>query len=154
MLIKIVSIGTSPSSSLNELIDEYTSRVANFTKIEWVNYQIKSKDKNINLKKELESKKILSTVNKNSYVIALDEKGQSYNSSKFSTFIEQTIMHHSEIIFLIGGADGLSKTILESCNKVLSLSNLTFPHQLVKVLIIEQIYRGFSIINNLPYHRE
>ena len=87
MLIKIVSIGTSPSSSLNELIDEYTSRVANFTKIEWVNYQIKSKDKNINLKKELESKKILSTINKNSYVIALDEKGQLYNSSKFSTFI-------------------------------------------------------------------
>ena len=87
MLIKIVSIGTSPSSSLNELIDEYTSRVANFTKIELVNYQIKSKDKNINLKKELESKKILSTINKNSYVIALDEKGQLYNSSKFSTFI-------------------------------------------------------------------
>jgi len=119
-----------------------------------VNHQIKSKEKNIILKKELEAKKILSSINKNSFVIALDENGQSYNSCTFSTFLEQTMMHHSEIIFLIGGADGLSKDILKKCSKVISLSNLTFPHQLVKVLIIEQIYRGFSIINNLPYHRE
>jgi 23S rRNA (pseudouridine1915-N3)-methyltransferase len=119
-----------------------------------VNHQIKSKEKNIILKKELEAKKILSSINKNSFVIALDENGQSYNSCTFSNFLEQTMMHQSEIIFLIGGADGLSKDILEKCSKVISLSNLTFPHQLVKVLIIEQIYRGFSIINNLPYHRE
>ena len=154
MLIKIISIGSPPSSSVNTLIDEYTSRISNFTKIEWVNHQIKSKEKNILLKKELEAKKILSSINKNSFVIALDENGQPYNSRTFSTFIEQTMMHHSEMIFLIGGADGLSKDILKKCNKVLSLSSLTFPHQLVKVLIIEQIYRGFSIINNLPYHRE
>ena len=154
MLIKIISIGSPPSSSVNSLIDDYTSRVNTFTKIEWVNHQIKSKEKNIILKKELEAKKILSSINKNSFVIALDENGQSYNSCTFSNFLEQTMMHHSEIIFLIGGADGLSKDILEKCSKVISLSNLTFPHQLVKVLIIEQIYRGFSIINNLPYHRE
>lgn len=154
MLIKIISIGSPPSSSVNSLIDEYTSRVNTFTKIEWVNHQIKSKEKNIILKKELEAKKILSSINKNSFVIALDENGQSYNSCTFSNFLEQTMMHQSEIIFLIGGADGLSKDILEKCSKVISLSNLTFPHQLVKVLIIEQIYRGFSIINNLPYHRE
>ena len=154
MLIKIISIGSLPSSSVNSLIDEYTSRVNTFTKIEWVNHQIKSKEKNIILKKELEAKKILSSINKNSFVIALDENGQSYNSCTFSNFLEQTMMHQSEIIFLIGGADGLSKDILEKCSKVISLSNLTFPHQLVKVLIIEQIYRGFSIINNLPYHRE
>lgn len=154
MLIKIISIGSPPSSSVNALIDEYTSRVNTFTKIEWVNHQIKSKEKNIILKKELEAKKILSSINKNSFVIALDENGQSYNSCTFSNFLEQTMMHKSEIIFLIGGADGLSKDILEKCSKVISLSNLTFPHQLVKVLIIEQIYRGFSIINNLPYHRE
>ena len=154
MLIKIISIGSPPSSSVNSLIDDYTSRVNTFTKIEWVNHQIKSKEKNIILKKELEAKKILSSINKNSFVIALDENGQSYNSCTFSNFLEQTMMHQSEIIFLIGGADGLSKDILEKCSKVISLSNLTFPHQLVKVLIIEQIYRGFSIINNLPYHRE
>jgi 23S rRNA (pseudouridine1915-N3)-methyltransferase len=154
LLIKIISIGSPPSSSVNALIDEYTSRITNFTKIEWVNHQIKSKEKNILLKKELEAKKILSSITKNSFVIALDENGQPCNSNTFSTFIQQTMMHHSEMIFLIGGADGLSKGILEKCNKVLSLSNLTFPHQLVKVLIIEQIYRGFSIINNLPYHRE
>jgi 23S rRNA (pseudouridine1915-N3)-methyltransferase len=154
LLIKIISIGSPPSSSVNSLIDEYTSRVNTFTKIEWVNHQIKSKEKNIILKKELEAKKILSSINKNSFVIALDENGQSYNSCTFSNFLEQTMMHQSEIIFLIGGADGLSKDILEKCSKVISLSNLTFPHQLVKVLIIEQIYRGFSIINNLPYHRE
>jgi len=154
LLIKIISIGSPPSSSVNSLIDEYASRVNTFTKIEWVNHQIKSKEKNIILKKELEAKKILSSINKNSFVIALDENGQSYNSCTFSNFLEQTMMHQSEIIFLIGGADGLSKDILEKCSKVISLSNLTFPHQLVKVLIIEQIYRGFSIINNLPYHRE
>ena len=154
MLIKIIIIVSPPSSSVISLIEEYTSRVNTFTKIEWVNHQIKSKEKNIILKKELEAKKILSSINKNSFVIALDENGQSYNSCTFSNFLEQTMMHQSEIIFLIGGADGLSKDILEKCSKVISLSNLTFPHQLVKVLIIEQIYRGFSIINNLPYHRE
>jgi 23S rRNA (pseudouridine1915-N3)-methyltransferase len=68
--------------------------------------------------------------------------------------LEKIMLNHSNINFIIGGADGLDQTVLDKSNLVMSLSNLTLPHQLVKVFLIEQIYRSYSIINNLPYHRE
>jgi 23S rRNA (pseudouridine1915-N3)-methyltransferase len=154
LIIKIISIGSQPSKEINHLIKSYSHKVSAYSKIEWINLQLKSKDKNIKIKKELESQNILSKIDSNAFVISLDEKGQTFSSVEMSQQLEKIMLNHSNINFIIGGADGLDQAILDKSNMVMSLSNLTLPHQLVKVFLIEQIYRSYSIINNLPYHRE
>ena len=154
MIIKIISIGSQPSKEINYLIDSYSHKISTYSKIEWINLQLKSKDKNIKIKKELESQNILSKIDSNAFVISLDEKGQTFSSVEMSQQLEKIMLNHSNINFIIGGADGLDQAVLDKSNLVMSLSNLTLPHQLVKVFLIEQIYRSYSIINNLPYHRE
>jgi 23S rRNA (pseudouridine1915-N3)-methyltransferase len=154
LIIKIISIGSQPSKEINQLIDSYSLKVTAYSKIEWINLQLKSKDKNIKIKKELESQNILSKIDSNAFFISLDEKGQTFSSVEMSQQLEKIMLNHSNINFIIGGADGLDQAVLDKSNLVMSLSNLTLPHQLVKVFLIEQIYRSYSIINNLPYHRE
>ncbi len=154
MIIKIISIGSQPQKEINQLIDSYTQKVSAYSKVEWINLQLKLKDKNIKIKKELESQNILSKINSNAFIVSLDEKGQTFSSVELSQQVEKIMLNHSNINFIIGGADGLDQGILEKSNLVMSLSHLTLPHQLVKVFLIEQIYRSYSIINNLPYHRE
>ncbi len=154
MIIKIISIGSQPQKEINRLIDSYTQKVSAYSKVEWINLQLKLKDKNIKIKKELESQNILSKIDSNAFIVSLDEKGQTFSSVELSQQVEKIMLNHSNINFIIGGADGLDQGILEKSNLVMSLSYLTLPHQLVKVFLIEQIYRSYSIINNLPYHRE
>ena len=154
MIIKIISIGSQPQKEINQLIESYTQKISAYSKVEWINLQLKLKDKNIKIKKELESQNILSKIDSNAFVISLDEKGQTFSSVEMSQQLEKIMLNHSNINFIIGGADGLDQAVLDKSNLVMSLSNLTLPHQLVKVFLIEQIYRSYSIINNLPYHRE
>lgn len=154
MIIKIISIGSQPQKEINQLIESYTQKISAYSKVEWINLQLKLKDKNIKIKKELESHNILSKIDSNAFIVSLDEKGQTFSSVELSQQVEKIMLNHSNINFIIGGADGLDQGILEKSNLVMSLSHLTLPHQLVKVFLIEQIYRSYSIINNLPYHRE
>ena len=154
MIIKIISIGSQPQKEINQLIESYTQKISAYSKIEWINLQLKLKDKNIKIKKELESQNILSKIDSNAFIVSLDEKGQTFSSVELSQQVEKIMLNHSNINFIIGGADGLDQAVLDKSNLVMSLSNLTLPHQLVKVFLIEQIYRSYSIINNLPYHRE
>lgn len=154
MIIKIISIGSQPQKEINQLIESYTQKISAYSKVEWINLQLKLKDKNIKIKKELESQNILSKIDSNAFIVSLDEKGQTFSSIELSQQVEKIMLNHSNINFIIGGADGLDQGILEKSNLVMSLSHLTLPHQLVKVFLIEQIYRSYSIINNLPYHRE
>lgn len=154
MIIKIISIGSQPQKEINQLIESYTQKISAYSKVEWLNLQLKLKDKNIKIKKELESQNILSKIDSNAFIVSLDEKGQTFSSVELSQQVEKVMLNHSNINFIIGGADGLDQGILEKSNLVMSLSYLTLPHQLVKVFLIEQIYRSYSIINNLPYHRE
>jgi len=154
LIIKIISIGSQPQKEINQLIESYTQKISAYSKVEWINLQLKLKDKNIKIKKELESQNILSKIDSNAFIVSLDEKGQTFSSVELSQQVEKIMLNHSNINFIIGGADGLDQGILEKSNLVMSLSHLTLPHQLVKIFLIEQIYRSYSIINNLPYHRE
>lgn len=154
MLIKIISIGSPPSKEVENIILDYTKRLIPFSKVEWLNTTVKSKNKNIDVNKEIESKTILNSIKPGSYVIALDEDGESIKSRKLASLFEKIMLQTSEIIFVIGGADGLDQSVLEKSNYQLSLSSMTYPHQIVKIILIEQIYRAFSILNNQPYHRE
>jgi len=103
---------------------------------------------------ELEAKKIKAQIPNNSVVIVLDEHGQSLTSMGMADKIRSIELNYSHVTFIIGGADGVSQSLKKESHYLLKLSNMTFPHALVRVIILEQIYRAISIINNHPYHRE
>ena len=149
-MIKIICIGKIKDSKLKSLIDDYYKRISNYTSIQI----IELKDENENhdeLKRE--SKEIENYLDSKSYNIALDRLGKNIDSLKFSNLIDKTFISYSNINFIVGGSLGLDKNIINKCNIALSFSNLTFPHQLFRLMLLEQIYRSFKILNNERYHK-
>jgi len=100
-----------------------------------------------------ESRKLLAAVPKNSQLVVLDVLGRSVTTMKFSLMLEDWLQQGQDISIIIGGPDGVSDELLSKASLKLSLSGLTFPHPLVRVILLEQIYRAWSILNNHPYHR-
>lgn len=103
--------------------------------------------------KQKEGEKLLKYVSNSDYTIALDLKGKTLSSEEFAEKISDITMQASTINFIIGGSLGLSSEVLNACQYKLSFSKMTFPHQLMRLILIEQIYRGFRIINGYPYHK-
>ena len=103
--------------------------------------------------KEKEGQNIISHIKKDSYVIALDLTGKELDSVALSQKIENLSISNSSITFIIGGSLGLSKQVLNYCNEKLCFSKMTFPHQLIRIFLLEQIYRAFKIANNETYHK-
>ena len=145
-MIKIICVGKIKEDYLNNLINDYKTRITKYHKIEI----IELKDTNI----EDESKDILNHLNEKDYNICLDIKGEKYNSIEFSKLISDTIINgYGTITFIIGGSNGVNDSVKKLCNKRLSFSDLTFPHGLFRGVLLEQIYRSFKIINNESYHK-
>ena len=116
----------------------------------------KSGDKDALREKEIlqkESHLILSKISEKDYIISWDKRGQNINSEDFSAFFAKSIETKKEIIFIVGGSFGLSEDILNKSNLILSASLLTFPHRLFRLILMEQIYRAYTIINKKPYHK-
>ena len=151
--IKIISIGSKSDKNIAVLIDGYIKKMSNQFNIKWVNIKAEKKFDSIGQKKEFEANKIKSYI-QDSYVIAMDENGKTFNSKGFAFEITKWAQNFSNLTFIIGGADGLDKSILANANFIFSLSEMTFPHQLVKLLLSEQLYRSSAILSNHPYHRE
>ena len=134
---------------LIEAIKEYKKRLSKYTKLEIIelpdyNYdQVKTKIE--------EGKNILSKISEKDYVVTLEINGKELDSICLSSFIDSNISKN--ITFIIGGSNGLSDDVLKRANYSLSFSKLTFPHQLFRVLLLEQIYRSFKIMNNESYHK-
>ena len=101
-----------------------------------------------------EAKKITTQIPKDSFVIALDERGKSCGSIDFANHLSQITLTHPHITFIVGGADGLHSTIKNTANQMLTLSKFTYPHALARVVLLEQIYRAITILERHPYHRE
>ncbi|MDC0422931.1 23S rRNA (pseudouridine(1915)-N(3))-methyltransferase RlmH [Methylophilaceae bacterium] len=153
MKIKIVSIGNKPPKWISQSLIDYTSRMKHHCSLEWVEIKSETKFDSIVQKKKQEANKILHHT-KNTYLITLDEDGHHYSSKEFSKKMSSWIENFSSITFVIGGADGLDLSLINSSSANLSLSKMTLPHHLVKIFLAEQIYRSLSILNNHPYHRE
>jgi len=151
--IKIISIGNKIEKNVDTLTDSYTKKCSHFFHLEWVQLKSEKRFDSVAKKKVLEAEKIIPQIG-SSLLVALDEKGEMLTSKNFTLKISQWSQNFSCITFVIGGADGLDKSILKLANVTLSLSNMTLPHQLVKIFIAEQLYRASSILNNHPYHRE
>lgn len=158
--IKILCIGKIKEASLKELIDEYKKRISKYCKIEIIEFDDEKLPFNLNPSEEdkiknIESKKMIDKINKlgKSKIIALDLNGNQLDSIEFSKKISYTSTYEcSNIIFLIGGSLGMSKELISIADEKISFSKLTFPHQLIRLFLLEQIFRAFKIENNENYH--
>jgi len=151
--IKIISIGNNPPKWVQEILTKYISRFDDHFKFELIEIKSEKKFKSIEQKKIQETLKIFKFVDTD-FIVSLDENGASCSSKDFSKKLSNWMQNFPKVTFIIGGADGLDKRIIEKSNWVWSLSDLTLPHNLVKVILMEQLYRASTILNNHPYHRE
>lgn len=157
MKINLIAVGKIKEKYLKDAIDEYAKRLSKFCSLNIieVNESVAKVENESNKKKSLEdeAQSIISKL-KNEYVIALDIDGKEYSTIEISKKIKEiTLKGISEISFIIGGSYGLDDSVKKRADLRLSFSRLTFPHQLFRVILLEQIYRVFKIINNEPYHK-
>lgn len=159
MNITLISVGKLKEKYLKQAIDEYSKRLSRYCKLNIIELADEQTPDNASEKDELiikdkEGNKILSHIKDNMYVITLDLKGKMLSSEELSKFIDNCgVRGDSNICFVIGGSLGLSEAVIKRGNYSLCFSKMTFPHQLFRVMLLEQIYRGFRIINNEPYHK-
>ena len=157
MKINIISIGKVKEKFFVDAIKEYEKRISRYIKINLIElrditYKLEN-EANINKIKEEEANLILSAI-KNEYLICMDIKGHELSTLDFFRFVnDKKVNGISEISFIIGGSYGLSDTIKNRCDFSLSFSKMTFPHQLFRIILLEQIYRICKIENNEPYHK-
>ena len=155
--IDIICVGKLKEDYLKLAIAEYSKRLSKYcilNIIELPDEKLPSKlNDSLSMEiKQKESNSILSHIKKDSYVIALDLKGKMYSSEEFSDKLENISLTNSYITFLIGGSLGMSENLLQSANELICFSKMTFPHQLFRVFLLEQIFRAFKISNNESYH--
>ncbi len=156
--IHIVCIGKMKESYLKDAINEYSKRLSKYCKLSILELpDEKIPDKlNESLSNEIKNKEsntILNHIKKDSYIICLDLKGKELSSEDFSKTIEDLSLQTSHITFVIGGSLGLSSDILKKAHQKICFSKMTFPHQLIRVFLLEQLFRGFKISNGETYHR-
>ena len=144
-MIKIICIGKIKEKYLTEAIEDYKKRISKYHKIDIIELP----DNNIDKEKE----EILKHINFKDYIISMDIEGQELNSIELSKKIDKTFITNSNIVFIIGGSDGLHNDIKNKSDFKLSFSKLTFPHGLFRIILLEQIYRSFKILNNETYHK-
>ena len=145
-MIKIIVIGKLKEEYLKEAVNDYLKRLSKYHKIEL----IELKDSNINEEKD----EILKVLNKKDLIISLAIEGKELNTIELKNMIEnEMISGNSSITFIIGGSDGIHEEIKKLSNKLISFSRLTFPHGLFRVILLEQLYRSFKIMNNETYHK-
>jgi len=157
MKISFWSIGKNNEAYIKSGVEEFTARINKYFKTEWTIIPV---PKNAGILSEIDLKKketeiILDWLSKDDYLIALDEKGKQLSSEGLANFIQARANQSiKNLIFLIGGAYGLDESVLKRANYIWSLSQLTFPHQLVRLILAEQVYRACSILKNEKYHHK
>ena len=156
MKIAIINIGKTASKSVSELENDYFGRLKHYCNFENISIPAIKNAKNFSteeLKKE-EGKLILKSISNDDFIVLLDEKGKNFTSLEFAQWVEKQQYIAKRLIFIIGGAFGFSKEIYDRANFLLSLSKMTFSHQIVRAIFAEQLYRAMTIIKGEKYHHE
>lgn len=157
MTIKLIAIGKTDNKAIVELIEEYSKRLNFYIKFDLEIIPDLKNTKSLSeiLQKEKEGELILKKLLPSDNLILLDERGKSYSSMDFSQFIQKKMNSGlKQLIFVIGGPYGFSEAVYGRANGKLSISKMTFSHQMIRPFFIEQVYRGFTILRNEPYHHE
>ena len=159
MKITVITVGKIKEKYLKDAIDEYCKRLSKYCKLEIVEVADEKTPDNASTVVEdsirsKEAERILKYVKDDAYVITLEINGKQMSSEELADKVEKLgIQGVSHIIFIIGGSIGLGREVLEKSDFALSFSKMTFPHQLMRVILLEQVYRSYRIINGEPYHK-
>ena len=160
MDIKIIAVGKIKEKFYKEAIEEYLKRMTSYNNIEIIEVADEMAAENLSEKeldqvKAKEGERILSKINTGDFVVSLEILGKQMDSIEFAKFIENEMQEGfgRNLVFVIGGSNGLSKEVSKRSNKKLSFGKMTYPHQLMRVILTEQIYRAYRIINGHPYHK-
>lgn len=154
MAIKILAIGKTNKGFTLDGLNEYLGRLKRYIPFQWKEVpDIKRSNKTTQQEiKQREAEIILKEVSSTTFLILLDEKGKQFTSEKFANYLEKKMVNEPDILFVIGGAYGFDQSVYDRSNEKLSLSEMTFSHQMVRMFFVEQIYRAFTIIKGEPYH--
>lgn len=155
MNINIIAIGPKMPNWVDLAYIDYSTRLKSYCKINLITLPL-SKNKNNLININLEGQSILAKTNKSDHIIALDSRGKQLSSEDFAQYINNlkiNSVNYKNISILIGGPEGLSQECLDRANDKISLSKLTLPHPIVRIVLVEQLYRAFSILSNHPYHK-
>ncbi|HEX2848266.1 MAG TPA: 23S rRNA (pseudouridine(1915)-N(3))-methyltransferase RlmH [Chitinophagaceae bacterium] len=157
MRIQLWSIGKAHEPYVKSGVEDFTKRISNYFKVEWV---IIPQPKNAGMMSEMDLKKkeaevVMEWLDKDDYLVALDERGKQFSSEGLADFMQaRANAGTKKLVFLIGGAFGIDGAVLKRANHTWSLSQLVFPHQLVRLILAEQLYRACTILRNEKYHHK
>ena len=157
MKIKVICMGKTNHVSLRDWLPEYQKRLSHYVKFEWVELPKFKNTKNLSesVQKEEEEKRVFKQLNSQDVLVLFDEVGSQYTSKGMANFLQKRMNAGTKnLIFVIGGPYGFSDEIYKRAQYKISLSAMTFSHQMVRIFVAEQLYRAFSILNNEPYHHE
>jgi 23S rRNA (pseudouridine1915-N3)-methyltransferase len=151
--IKIITIGGYRIDFIKSGVDYYINKIKHFSKIEIVSLNLKDNFNSLAEKLKKQSESALKYVNEKDFVFLCDIKGKKYDSIGFAKEVEKTLNTSKDLVFIIGGDEGFDESLIKRANIRVSFSDLTFSHELFLVMLLEQIYRVFSIMKNYPYHK-
>ncbi len=151
-MIKVICVGKIKENYFVDAIEEYKKRISKYTKLELIEVKDSSFD-DINKCIETEKELINKYIDSKDYIVTLEIEGKQMSSVDFAETINNTLITNSNITFIIGGSYGLSNEIKDKANLHLSFSKMTFPHQLFRIILLEQIFRAYKINNNESYHK-
>lgn len=157
MKIQLWSIGKAHEPYVKSGVEDFTKRISNYFKVEWV---IIPQPKNAGMMSEMDLKKkeaevVIQWLDKDDYLVILDERGKQISSEGLAEFMQaRANAGTKKLVFLIGGAFGIDETVMKRANYTWSLSQLVFPHQLVRLILAEQLYRACTILRNEKYHHK
>ena len=158
MKLKVISIGQLKNNPILEIQRDYESRILNLSKSVGIkNLEIKelpiSKKSSIKERQKEEAKIISQHIKQDNLNVFLDGKGENINSVDISEIISKSSFERKDLVFFIGGPDGFDEKIFRAANKIISFGRVTWPHKFIRIMLLEQLYRGITILNNHPYHR-
>ena len=157
MKIKLIAIGKTDSKDLQPLIEEYSKRLSFYVSFNIEIIPDIKNAKNLSKKQQkiAEGNELLKRIEKSDTIIILDEKGKTFSSVEFSIFLQKKMNAGiKQLVLVIGGPYGFSEAVYKKSQGKISLSKMTFSHQMIRLFIVEQIYRAFTILKNEPYHHE
>jgi 23S rRNA (pseudouridine1915-N3)-methyltransferase len=156
MKITLLQLGKTHFKFVDTGFDEFSKRLKHYCKFDSQLFELPTRlnTTDISLIKKNEGDVLLKKIAPNDFVILLDENGKEYSSTAFADYLQKLSIHQAHVVFIIGGAYGFSEEVYARANAKVSLSQMTFSHQLIRLIFIEQLYRAFTIIKGEPYHHE
>jgi 23S rRNA (pseudouridine1915-N3)-methyltransferase len=151
--VRVLSVGRDRSGWFEPAVHGYAERLQHYTRLELTELPEPRGKRPADASKAHEAERILAARRPGEALVALDERGQSMDTPAFARFLGEAQVRSQDLLFVVGGDDGLDAAVLVAAQRVLSLSTMTLPHRLARLVLVEQLYRGFTLLKGEPYHR-